>query len=212
MNASADTSTRTAHCVVDAGPGSPRIARRTAAGVIRVAVAHGDPVARAALREALQADAGIAVVGEAATGEEVAALATHLRPDVVVVDVGLPGEDCVVATHRAGRACGAAVILLAGDAPDPRVLTALRIGAAGVMRADSPPSDLIRALTLLGRGRPLRPRRPRRARHTPEEVMQSPKVIEIRRGSAHAPPIAPLLRIAAARVGDDGGRRWNSGT
>jgi DNA-binding NarL/FixJ family response regulator len=209
MKAIADTST--AHRAVDARPGSTRIARRTGAGVIRVAVAHCDPVARAALREALQNGAGIAVVGEAATGEEVAALATHLRPDVVVVDVALPGEDCVVATHRACGTCGAAVILLTGNEPDPRVLTALRAGAAGVMRTDSAPSDLIRALTLLGRGRPLRPRRPRRVRHTSEEAVQSPNVIEIRRGSAHGAPITPL-RIAAARVRNDGGRRWNSGT
>ena len=202
MRASADTSTGAGH---RAGGRLPR------AGVLRVTVAHRDPVARAELREALQEGIGIAVVGEAATGEEVVALATHLRPDVVVVDVGLPGAGCVVATERARGACGAGVILLSGDDPDPRVLAALRAGAAGVMRTDSTPSDLIRALTLLGRGHALRPRRIRRGRHTPEEAVLSPKVVEIRRGSAHAAPITPL-RVAAARVRHDGGQRWNSAT
>jgi DNA-binding NarL/FixJ family response regulator len=212
MKARADTSIqREPRTVDDAGPGPTRIARRTGAGVVRVAVAHRDPVARATLRQALQDGAGIIVVGEAATGEEVAALATHLRPAVVVVDVGLPGTGCVVATQRARGACGAAVVVLASADPDPRVLAALRAGAAGVMRTDSAPSDLIRALTLLGRGCPLPRRRPRRARHTSEETVQSPKVIEIKRGSAHTAPIA-LRAVAASRVRRDGGQRWNSAT
>lgn len=90
-------------------------------------------------------------------------------------------------------------------------ITVPRAGAAAIMRTDSAPSDLIRALTLLGRGCPLPRRRPRRARHTSEETVQSPKVIEIKRGSAHTAPIA-LRAVAASRVRRDGGQRWNSAT
>jgi DNA-binding NarL/FixJ family response regulator len=213
MTARTDTSSRAALRAADhavSGPG--RIARRAAAAIVRVAVAHRDPVVRAALREALGDDAGLAVVGEAATGEEVAALAAHLSPDVVMVDVRIPGTGCVAATQDARGACGAAVVLLAGDDPDPRVLAALRAGAAGVMSTESTPSDLIRALTLLGRGRPLRPRHARRRNHIREEPMQTPKVVELRRGSAHTAPIALSPAATASRVRHDGGRRWNSGT
>ena len=196
----------------EAASGRHRIAACARAGIVRVAVAHRDPVARALLRETLHAGAGIAVIGEAATGEEAVALATHLRPDVVLMDVRLPGAGCVDATRRTRAASGAAVMLLSSDDPDPRVLAALRAGAAGVMRTDSAPSDLIRALTLLGRGRPLRPRRTLRGRHPREGTMQLPTVIEIRRGSAHGATVAPLAAAAASNVRHDGGPRWNSGT
>ena len=112
-------------------------ARRNPGAVVRVALAHRDPVARAALRAVLRDDPDIAVVGEAATSEEVAALATQLRPDVIAMDVALPGTGCVVATRRARRVCGVAVMLLSGDDPDPRVLAALQAGATGVMRPES---------------------------------------------------------------------------
>lgn len=198
---------------VAAGAPAPLgIAGRTRPGVIGVAVAHGDPLVRAAFREALDDAAGIAVVGEAATADEAVALATHLRPDVVVVDVRLPGTGCVDATRRTRAACRTAVMLLSGDEPDPRLLDALRAGAGGVMRTDSAPSDLIRALTLLGRGRPLRPRRRRHGRHTPEDTMQLPNVIEIRRGSAHAMTVAPAAAAVASSHGHIRRPRWNSGT
>jgi DNA-binding NarL/FixJ family response regulator len=180
--------------------------------LLRVAVAHGSPAARAALRAGLDDETGITVIGEAATGEEAVHVARWLRPDVVVMDVGLPGPGCVAATRRARAASGAAVLLLCGDEPDPRVLAALRAGAGAVMRTDSAPSDLIRALTLLGGGRPLRPRRRRRGRQSWEETMQSPKVIEIRRGSAHGRTVAPLALAAGPSTRLARGLRWNSGT
>jgi DNA-binding NarL/FixJ family response regulator len=190
-----------------------RVAGCAAAGAVRVAVAHQSPVARTALRAALDSAPGIAVVAEAASGEQALAAVAEVRPDVVVMDVALPGVGCVVATRRTRAASHAAVMLLSGDEPDPRVLAALQAGAGGVMRTDSAPSDLIRALTLLGRGRPLRPPRRRRARHPREETMQVPKVIEIRRGSAHRPTaIAPMAGAVASAARHEGGPRWNSGT
>jgi DNA-binding NarL/FixJ family response regulator len=182
-----------------------RMATSMPAGVLRVVLAHRDPVARAALREALHDGAGVAVVGEAATDEELVALLTHLRPDVVVLDVRLPGTGCVVATRHAKVTGGAAVLLLSGDEPDPRVLAALRAGAAGVMRTDSEPSDLVRALTLVGRGRPLRALRGPRGSRSPEEPVREARVIEIRRGSAHSPPIMSMGTTAASRGRHAGG-------
>jgi DNA-binding NarL/FixJ family response regulator len=213
MEASVNASMVSGPYRVQEGASGPlAIAPCTPAGVIRVAVAHRDPVARAALRAALDDVGCIAVVGEAATGEEAVALATHLRPAVVVIDVRLPGMGCVDATRRARAVSGAAVMLLSGDEPDPRLLAALQAGAGAVMRLDSAPSELVRALTLLGRGQPLRPQRPRRGRHPREEPMQLPKVIEIRRGSAHGRTVRPSAVATASNVRHDGQKRLSFAT
>jgi DNA-binding NarL/FixJ family response regulator len=183
--------------------------RGTRAGSLRVAIAHRSPVARAVLRKALDDGTDIVVVGEAATGEEAVALAVHLGPDVVAMDVDLPGVGCVVATRQARAVSSAAVILLSAVGPDPRVLAALRAGAAGVVRTDSAPSDLALALARLGRGRSLRPRGRLRRRRPWEQAMQSPHVVELRRGSAHGAPVAPATP-AASNPHQVGGHRWNS--
>jgi len=90
-------------------------------------------------------------------------------------------------------------------------ITVPRAGAAAIMRTDSAPSDLIRALTLLGRGRPMRSPRRRGGRHPREEVMKVPKVIDLRRGSAHRPTALAPIAAAPPRAHHDGGSRWNSG-
>jgi DNA-binding NarL/FixJ family response regulator len=193
-------------------PGVVRFGGRAVARALRVAVAHGGPEARAALRAALDSAPGIAVVAEAASGEEAVAAATAVRPDVVVMDVALSGIGCVAATRRTRAASHAAVMLLSGDEPDPRVLAALQAGANAVMRTDSAPSDLIRALTLLGRGRPLRSPRRRGGRHPREEVVPMPKVTEITRSCAlRSTTLAPMAAAAVPGAHHDGGSQWNSG-
>jgi hypothetical protein len=67
-----------------------------------------------------------------------------------------------------------------------------------VVRTDSASSDLAHALRLLGRGRPSRPRAGRRARYPSENAMQLPKVVEIKRGSAHGAPVVPLTAADAS--------------
>ena len=175
---------------------------RTEHGV-RVAVAHGDPEARTALRVLLERQPGIAVVGEAATGEGAIALA-HELADVVLMDVRLPGLGCVEATRR----LPAPVLLLSSGEPDPRLIAALQAGAAGVRRAHAPPADLVGALRLVALGRPLRRRPQHPSCDSKERAMVSPKVIEIRRGSAHG---ADVRRLAAASADRNEVPRWNSG-
>jgi DNA-binding NarL/FixJ family response regulator len=169
---------------------------------VRVAVAHGDPEARTALRILLQRQPGVAVVGEATTGEGALRLA-HATPDVVLMDVRLPGLGCVEAT----RQLLAPVLLLSSGEPDARLLAALQAGAAGVQRAHAASSDLVRALRLVARERRLRCRH-HRSRESEEEAMLSPKVIEIRRGSAHGGAPRPLAAVSADRKEVP---RWNSG-
>jgi len=193
----------------DAAGRLARVGRQARTPGIRVAIAHGSPVGRALLRKALHNGAGIVVVGEASTGEEAVAAAVHARPDVVAIDVDLPGVGCVVATSQARAVSSAAVLVLAADGPDPRVLAALRAGAAGVVRRDSAPSDLALALARLGRGRSVRPRRRRRRRCPSEKAMQLPNVVELKRGSAQGAPVVPVIS-AASNPRQVGGHRWNS--
>jgi DNA-binding NarL/FixJ family response regulator len=194
----------------DAASRTPPGERGTRTGSLRVAIAHRSPAARALLRKALHDGAGVTVVGEAATGEEAVAVAVHLRPDVIAIDVDLPGVGCVVATSQARALSSAAVLLLSAGGPDPRILAALRAGAVGVVRSDSAPSDIALALARLGRGRSIRPRR-RRRRCPSEKAMQSPNVVELRRGSAHGTPVVPVAS-AASKPHPTGGHRWNSGS
>jgi DNA-binding NarL/FixJ family response regulator len=127
----------------------------------------------------------------------------------VAIHVDRPGVGCVGATSPARAVSSAAVLLLSADGPDRRVMPALRAGAAGVLRRDSAPSDLALALARVGRGRSLRPRRRLRRRCPSEKAMQSPNVVELRRGSAHGPSAVPVS-AAASNPRQIGGHRWNS--
>jgi DNA-binding NarL/FixJ family response regulator len=159
------------------------------AGTTRVAVAHGRWLVRAGVRRLLESEAHIAVVGEAATGEEALYLVRRERPDVIVVDTRLPGLDCVETTRRALAEPGVAVVVLTSSETDERVLAAMRAGASGVVLEDRGPGDLVRAVTLIARGLRAGPRRPRRPR----------------RATAGA---APRL-VAVASSSSNGGQPWN---
>lgn len=79
---------------------------------IAVAIADGQRLVRAGVRALLEREHGIAVVGEAATGEQAIALTRRTRPDVVLMDVSVPGLDCVEATRRILAELGVAVMVL----------------------------------------------------------------------------------------------------
>jgi DNA-binding NarL/FixJ family response regulator len=125
---------------------------RSAAGTIRVAVADRQALARAGMRLLLEREAGIVVVGEARTSEEAVAVARRTRPDVVVIDVCLPGLDPARSTRDILAQPGIAVMLLAGCETDARVLPALRAGARGVLLENAQPDELVHAVRMLARG------------------------------------------------------------
>ncbi|MCW3016719.1 MAG: LuxR family transcriptional regulator [Solirubrobacterales bacterium] len=176
-----------------------------ATGTIRVAVADSQALLRAGFRVVLEREAGIVVVGEAATGEEAVALVRHTRPDVVLVDVHLPGLDPVRAMRGILAEPGVAVMLLAGSQGDDRIFAALRAGAGGLLLKDTEPAELVRAVKALARGASVLspivtrqlttdnetgptcaviPLTGRSHRKPPprEDPMLTPKVVEIRRG------------------------------
>lgn len=164
-------------------PGS-RLDQR-GARTIRVAIAHGECRVRAGLRVLLEREPGMCVVDESADGDDAVAVARCLRPNVVLLDVRLPGLDCVEATRRIVAGPGVAVMVLSPSETDPRVFASLRAGAAGLLLEDRDPTALARAVRLLGRGVRSRARRNRRTQPAREVPMFTPKVTEITRGSAH---------------------------
>jgi DNA-binding NarL/FixJ family response regulator len=159
----------------------PTLVDQRAAGTVRVVIAHGRRLVRAGLRLLLEREAGIAVVAEAATGDEAVALARQLAPHVVLVDVHLPGLDCVQTTRQMLAGPAMSVMVLTESETDARVLATLRAGAAGLLLEDREPAELVRAVRLLGHGRRPRPRRSHPKQPAPESLMLNPKVIQIPR-------------------------------
>jgi DNA-binding NarL/FixJ family response regulator len=177
----------------------PASTGQRAVGTIRVTIAHPQRLFRAGLRALLEREASIAVVDEAATADEAVALARRSQPDVVLMDVSLPGLGCVEVTRRILDETPVAVMLLAASETDDRVLATLRAGAASLLLEDCEPAALVRAVKLVGGGRRLRARRPRRIRPAREVPMLTPKVTELARGSAHPRATGPAKASAISR-------------
>jgi DNA-binding NarL/FixJ family response regulator len=165
-------------------------ADQQASGTIRVAIAHSQRLVRARLHVLLEREPGIAVVGEAADGDQAVALTDRVRPDVVLMDVNLRGLDCVEATRRMLAGHSVAVMVLTASETDARLIATLRAGATGHLPDHWEPAALVRAVRLLGPGGNMSSRRSTR-RHSPTKVHYlTPKVIEIRRGRGHEAPAA----------------------
>jgi DNA-binding NarL/FixJ family response regulator len=122
--------------------------------VIRILLADDHPVVREGLRGMLSAESDIEVVGEAASGAEAVALFGALRPDVVLMDLRMPGGDGVdaIAKISAGRASGVRIIVLTTYDTDADILPAVEAGAAGYLLKDAPRADLVRAIRAAARG------------------------------------------------------------
>jgi DNA-binding NarL/FixJ family response regulator len=122
---------------------------------VRVLLADGEKLVRAALRELLEEGSDIAVTGEAASGREAVALVSNVRPDVVLMNVRLPGLDGVEATRRITtdpELSPARVLLMSEDERDEDLFGALRAGAGGFLTMDTEPAELLRAVRVLAGG------------------------------------------------------------
>ncbi|MGA6162540.1 response regulator [Amycolatopsis magusensis] len=125
---------------------------------IRVVLADDQPLLRAAFAALLNSEADIEVVGEAADGTQAAELAGRLRPDVVLMDVQMPGTDGIEATHRIARDPALAqvhVVILTNYALDAYVFDALRAGACGFLLKDTDPAELLRSVRVAVDGQAL---------------------------------------------------------
>jgi DNA-binding NarL/FixJ family response regulator len=123
------------------------------AGVIRVLIVDDDALVRAGLSMMLAGSEDVRVVAEAADGGQVAAAVDAYRPDVVLMDIRMPGVDGLTATEELRRREGAPqVIVLTTFGADDHVLRALRAGAAGFLLKDTPPQEIVRAIRLVAAG------------------------------------------------------------
>jgi DNA-binding NarL/FixJ family response regulator len=120
---------------------------------VRVVLADDQPLARAALQMVITDAPDLEVVGEARNGAEAVELAGSLRPDVVVMDIRMPGMDGIEATRRiTARADGTHVIVLTTFDDDDYVYNALRAGASGFLVKDMALEDILGAVRVAAAG------------------------------------------------------------
>ncbi|HET9143331.1 response regulator transcription factor [Actinophytocola sp.] len=117
-----------------------------------VLIVDDHPVVRDGLRAVLSAEPDIEVVGECGRGDEAVAAAAALRPDVVLMDLRLPGLDGVDATARITAAGTAAVLVLTTYDSDGDILRAVEAGATGYLLKDASRQELARAVSAAARG------------------------------------------------------------
>jgi NarL family two-component system response regulator LiaR len=123
---------------------------------IRVLIADDHAVVREGLRTFLELQDDIEVVADAADGEEAVVAALDGHPDVVLMDLVMPGLDGIEATRRILRERpGTRVIALTSFLDDDKVLPAVRAGAAGYLLKDVEPGELVRAIHAVNEGQAL---------------------------------------------------------
>jgi DNA-binding NarL/FixJ family response regulator len=125
----------------------------TAGEAITVVIADDHPVVRNGLRALVDSLPGLTVVGEATDGESAVREAQLLRPDVVVMDVRMPGTDGLEATRRITAAVpGTAVLVLTMYEDDDTVFAAMRAGARGYLLKGADQAEIDRALRATAAG------------------------------------------------------------
>jgi len=120
---------------------------------IRVLIADDHMIVRTGIRHVLESETGFEVVGEAATGAEAISLAAKLQPDVVVLDISLPGESGLqVAARLRGTSPEPRVLILSMHDNAEYVLESVRAGAHGYLLKDTAATELRNAIRTVCRG------------------------------------------------------------
>jgi DNA-binding NarL/FixJ family response regulator len=123
--------------------------------VIRVLLADDQALVRAGFRALLDAEDDIEVVGEAADGQEAVELARRLAPDIVLMDIRMPGLDGLAATRALAtdeRLVDLRIVILTTFDLDEYVFEALRIGASGFLVKSTEPVELLRGVRAVASG------------------------------------------------------------
>jgi len=162
-------------------PGTPPIPVAAAPkGPIRVVLVDDHGIVREGLRQVLTADGDFDVVGEASNGEQALAVATQAQPDVILLDITMPGDSgLVVAQKLRAQVPKARVLMLSVHDDAEYVMQSVRAGAHGYLRKDTTPGDLRAAVRAVHGG----------------DAWFSPAVAkrltEVLRSETSAPPAAP---------------------
>ncbi len=120
---------------------------------IRVLVVDDHAIVRRGIRALLETEADIEVVGEVEDGRQAVAEAVRLRPDVILMDLMMPGMDGIEATQRiTARQPETRVLVLTSFAGDDKVFPAIKAGALGYLLKDSSPDELVSAIGKVYRG------------------------------------------------------------
>ena len=123
--------------------------------MIRVVLADDQALVRAGFRALLDAQDDVEVVGEAADGDEAVRLARLHRPDVVLMDIRMPGSDGLAGTRAITadeRLAGVRVVVLTTFELDEYVFEAVRVGASGFLVKSTKPAELLQAVRAVAAG------------------------------------------------------------
>jgi DNA-binding NarL/FixJ family response regulator len=116
---------------------------------LRVVIADDQPMMRAGFKAVLEATGIVEIVAEAGTGEEAVRAATEHAPDVVLMDIRMPGMDGIEATRRLPRQ---RVLILTTFGLDDYIIEALRAGASGFLLKDAPTEEVVAAVRAVAAG------------------------------------------------------------
>jgi len=121
---------------------------------IRILLADDHQLMRSGIRLMLERESDLTVVGEAADGREAVSLAKTLKPDVVVMDIGMPNLNGIEAAHQMTQENPEmAIVIVSMHADESYVLRALKAGARGYLLKDSAEADLIKAVHVVYGGK-----------------------------------------------------------
>jgi NarL family two-component system response regulator LiaR len=123
--------------------------------MIRVLIVDDHAIVRKGIRALLSESGGFEIVAEVGDGQEAVLCAEETQPDVILMDLLMPGMDGIEATRRiTGLQPGARILVLTSFAADNKVFPAIKAGALGYLLKDSSPEELLRAIRQVHRGEP----------------------------------------------------------
>lgn len=122
---------------------------------VRVVLADDQPLIRAGLRVLIADTPDLEIAGEAGTGAQAVQLARDVQPDVVVMDIRMPGMDGIEATQMiTADSLGTRVLILTTFDDDDNVYASLRAGASGFVVKDMVPEDILAAIRVVAAAMP----------------------------------------------------------